>query len=159
LPDLRRDFKWLSVAEIDYAFMCGLQGKYSEKTYGLNYKTFYTWLDCYYNLPERTMAINEVKKISSEKQIAVTSSLTEGEKENIIKNNIQFAYEQFLKGPVSAVSGTVGCIISRDAQVADIGGAMKRYLVKTNRMIISETLGGFFNRMKKQSIKHLFNHE
>lgn len=159
LSDLRNEFSELHSGEIGYAFMCGLKGDFQEKTFGLNYKTFYTWLSCYYFSPERAEAINNAKRLSASRQIAPTSSLTEYEKEEIIKNNIQASYQLFLAGPYQASAGTMGSVIAGQYNIQDLGGAMKRYLVRVGKMNISETVGGFFVRMKKQSVKNIFENE
>ncbi len=160
LSDLRNEFSELYSGEIGYAFMCGLKGDFQEKTFGLNYKTFYTWLSCYYFSPERAEAINNTKRLSASRQIAPTSSLTEYEKEEIIKNNIQTSYQLFLAGPSYHTSvWTIGSVIAKQYNTLDLGGAMRRYLVRTGKMNINETLGGFFIRMKKQSVKNIFENE
>lgn len=159
LTDLRNEFSELHSGEVGYAFMCGLKGDFQEKTFGLNYKTFYTWLSCYYFSPERAEAINNAKRLSASKQIATSSSLTEYEKEEIIKNNIQASYQLFLAGPCQTSTGTIGSVIAGQYNIQDLGGAMKRYLVRVGKMNISETVGGFFVRMKKQSVKNIFENE
>lgn len=156
LADLRNEFSELHSGEVGYAFMSGLKGDFQEKTFGLNYKTFYIWLSCYYFSPERAEAINNVKRLSASRQIAPTSSLTEYEKEEIIKKNIQASYQLFLAGPCQTSTGTVGSLMYN---IQDLGGAMKRYLVRAGKMNISETVGGFFIRMKKQSVKNIFENE
>ena len=107
----------IRISEIEYAFISGLNGEYKVETYGLNYQTFYKWIESYYYSEERKGAISLSIQAKGLKQIEQQCSITEKEKEEIMQMWINGDYSDYLSANIEIyqLSGISLKIGSKDA--------------------------------------------
>lgn len=104
LNNLKQDYKYLTIKEIEIAFEKGSKGVYGE-FFGLNQKTFYKWIDAYIH--------DEARRKASEKQLKYLEELTDKTKrlsEEVIAHKNKQAAVRFFKSYNSndALVGTSG---------------------------------------------------
>lgn len=61
IKDLQRDFKFLTIQDVDNAFSMGVRGEFG-KFHGINIKTFYEWLKSYDERRRQVIKLFEQKK-------------------------------------------------------------------------------------------------
>lgn len=152
------DLKGLRVMEIDYCLLSGLKGEFDVKTYGLNYPTFYKWLNIYSVCSERKQAHNSIEWDSDRKQLTVTCEPTPEEQKMIIINGVDMAYQDYLQEAHIRAAGTP--VENVLLKIHDFGGMRDRFLINEGIKPANMSLSVFFDncrRDKVKSIKDLFN--
>lgn len=140
-----RDYPYLSGSELRFAVREGALGRYGEY-YGLSALTFDKWLRAYLASPEREANIRRnVKPVQL--QLSATSTVTETEKDNILKKAIQAAYEKYLSGNKEFYNKPLERQVQR---------VRENFLKALRIMQSQETIVEFFERLKQEKQKRVF---
>ena len=148
-------FDGIRISEIEYAFISGLNGEYKVETYGLNYQTFYKWIESYYYSEERKGAISLSIQAKGLKQIEQQCSITEKEKEEIIQMWIHGDFNDYLKSDIEVyqLGGVSLKIGSKDAS----DERKMNYLKLQNKNLGKNTLMEVYKEYKKMGKKSIFD--
>lgn len=140
-----RDYPYLSGSELRFAVREGVLGRYGEY-YGLSALTFDKWLRAYIASPERETFIRRSAK-PQQLQLSQTSTVTESEKNEILKNSIQTAYEKYLTGEKEFYNKTLE---RRLKQVRE------NFLRRLRILQPSEGIEELFEKLKQKNKKRVF---
>ena len=135
-------FKNLRVLEISYAFGKGIKGELKVKTYGLNYQTFYYWLDSYVYSEERVDALNSYIQDSKTLLLEAKTEPTEGEKEKMIIEHINQSYADYINNTPA--------YIDLGTNIVDWGNVKANYLTQKNIKPRGMSLEEFYSNCRKQ---------
>lgn len=140
-----QDYPFLSGSELRYAVREGALGRYGEY-YGLSAATFDKWLRAYLASPEREANIRRNAK-PVQLQLSATSTVTETEKDNILKKAIQAAYEKYLSENKEFYNKPLERQVQR---------VRENFLKALGIMQSQETIVEFFERLKQEKQKRVF---
>lgn len=159
--DIKNEFSSLRVSELLYAFKLGHKDYLPVKTFGINYKTFYTWLDCYYKSEIRQQAIYAIENEKPKLQLEQKCELTTAEIDSIMQNAINTAYTDFLniedKSKIKIITEpkyVFGAL--KSGNLTDINNIKINYLRSQGLIKNNETLLTFFNACLKKGLKKIF---
>lgn len=148
-------FEGLRTTEIDYAFMAGLSGDYKVETYGLNYQTFYKWIEAYYYSEERKAAINLSIQAKGLKQIEQKCLVTEKEKEEIMQMWINSDYSDYLQQTIQEPH--LGVDIQKLVGKTASDERKMNYLISKNKDLGKNTIREIYEEYRKKGEKIIFN--
>lgn len=158
-----RPLKSIRLPEIDYSILCGIKGAFADVRHTrISFQTIYLWLNAYVDTPERIDAVNEFVRISNTRQIGPSSTITEREKEDIIRHNINLAYQEYLSRGATKASpaNSVGEILARGSgkadDIRDLGGGIRNYLIRLGVMQKEVSLLQFFEELKSKGERQVF---
>lgn len=140
-----QDYPFLSGSELRFAIREGALGRYGEY-YGLSAATFDKWLRAYLASPEREENIRRSAK-PLQLQLSTTSTVTEAEKDNVLKKAIQAAYEKYLSGDKEFYNKTLERQVQR---------VRENFLKALGIMRPQETVAEFFEKLKEKKQKRVF---
>jgi len=150
--DILAEFKTLRMNEIYYCLMCGLKGQFEVKTYGMNYPTFYRWIEAYFYSEYRKEAINSIKQDSGLLQLTETNAPTlERQREMMIKA-INQSYADYLSG---ATTTEMSKLVS-EQDICDFGNAMDNFLVREKKKPAGMKLIDYYRQCKKEKKAKIF---
>lgn len=143
LKDLRQETKFdnLRIQEIGYSFSCGLRGDYDVKTFGINYQTFYKWIEAYAYSQERIDARNSLVRAKGLKQLNITTAPTLEEQKRMIIDHINKSYADY-KGK-SKLSMHIG---NKIGEVMDFGEVKERFLTNEGIKPKAMSLREFYDK-------------
>jgi len=144
--DILAEFKTLRVQEIGYCLMCGLKGHFETKTYGMNYPTFYKWIEAYFYSEERKEAINSIKQDRGVLQLTETNAPTEAEKRQMIIDSINESYADYLSG---ATTTEMSKLVS-EQDICDYGNVKDNFLTREKKKPEGMKLIDFYRQCKKE---------
>lgn len=151
--ELQRDltaeskFADLRLCEVGYALSCGLRGEFEVKTYGINYQTFYKWIEAYAYSQERTDAVNSIVRQKELKQLNTKTEPTLEEQRRMIISHINESYQTYkskTKGLDLHISGRLG-------EVPDWGGVKDRFLTSEGLKPAKMTLQEYFENCIREN--------
>ena len=148
-------FDGLRTTEIDYAFMAGLNGDYKVDTFGLNYQTFYKWIEAYYYSEERKAAINLSIQAKGLKQIEQKCLVTEKEKEEIMQMWINGDFSDYLQQTIQ--ESHLGVDIQRMVGKTASDERKMNYLISKNKDLGKKTIREIYEEYRKKGEKIIFN--
>lgn len=148
-------FDGLRTTEIDYAFMAGLNGDYKVETFGLNYQTFYKWIEAYYYSEERKAAINLSIQAKGLKQIEQKCLVTEKEKEEIMQMWINGDYSDYLQQTIQEPH--IGVDIQKMVGKTASDERKMNYLISKNKDLGKKSIKEIYEEYRKKGEKIIFN--
>ena len=148
-------FEGIRISEIEYAFISGLNGEYKVETYGLNYQTFYKWIESYYYSEERKGAISLSIQAKGLKQIEQQCSITEKEKEEIMQMWINGDYSDYLQQTIQEyqLRGDIQRLVGKTAS----DERKINYLISKNKDLGKKTIREIYEEYRKKGEKIIFN--
>jgi len=144
--DILAEFKTLRVQEIGYCLMCGLKGQFDTKTYGMNYPTFYKWIEAYFYSEERKEAINSLEQDKSKLQLTESNAPTLAEQRQMIIDSINESYADYLSG---ATTTEMSKLVS-EQDICDYGNVKANFLVREKKKPEGMKLIDFYRQCKKE---------
>lgn len=147
------ELRGLRVLEIDYCLLSGIKGEFEVKTFGLNYPTFYKWLNIYSYCPERKQAHNSIELDKDKKQLTASCEPTPEEQRKIMINGVNMAYQDYLQEAHIRTSASV--IESVIFKVHDFGGMRDRFLTNEGIKPANMPISIFFDNCRKEGIKNI----
>ncbi len=95
--ELLNEYRYLTGAEIRYAFAQGVRGRYGDY-YHINLPTFIKWLDKYLDSDERQRVINnKTKKISVDRQLAKSNNWSDEDLANLYRQRANYNYSLYIE--------------------------------------------------------------
>ena len=146
------DLKGLRATEVDYCLLCGLKGEFDVKTYGLNYQTFYKWLNLYSVCPERKQAYNSIEWDKDKKQLVEYCEPTPEEQRQMMIKGINEAYQEYLQEAQKRTASTVEKVIFK---IHDFGGVRDRFLTSSGLKPGDMPLNEFFDKCRREKISDI----
>lgn len=164
-------FKSLRVAEINFCFTNGVHNEFDDKkigVYGLNYKSFYIWLDVYMSLEIRKAAwasYFQDKNASSKKLTQHNNELPKNERDVIMRTSINKSFQNYLHNTGNEIldfSSSISKALyqqqgQKSGEIRDLGRAKYNYLSEAKMIKNNEDLKGFYERMKNEGREAIFN--
>lgn len=146
VSDLKSNYGGLTLFEVEYALNNGAKGNYGD-FYGLNVKTFHTWLRMYFTSKERTDAVMQMQNKSPAKQISKKGCITDRES---LKMSIEKALDDF-------------AYYKAHKSIRDLGGITYSFLNRKGLLTLSnKEKWGFYNQAKdklenkRDSVKSIY---
>lgn len=144
--DILAEFKTLRMNEIYYCLMCGLKGQFEVKTYGMNYPTFYRWIEAYFYSEDRKEAINSIKQDSGLLQLTETNAPTLEQQREMMIKAINQSYADYLSG---ATTTEMSKLVT-EQDICDFGNAMDNFLVREKKKPAGMKLIDYYRQCKKE---------
>jgi len=144
--DIFSEFKSIRLQEISYCFMLGLKGQFEVKTYGMNYPTFYRWIEAYFYSEERKEAINSLEQDKSKLQLTESNAPTLAEQRQMIIDSINESYADYLSG---ASTTTMSKLVS-EQDICDYGNVKANFLTREKKKPEGMKLIDFYRQCKKE---------
>ena len=151
--ELQRDltteskFADLRLCEVGYALSCGLRGEFEVQTYGINYQTFYKWIEAYSYSQERTDGVDSIVRQKELKQLNTKTEPTNEEKRRMIVSHLNESYRDYkskIKGLDLHISGRLG-------EIPDWGGVKDRFLTSEGLKPAKMTLQEYFEKCIREN--------
>lgn len=171
--DIKNETKFhtLRVAEINFCFTCGVRNEFDDKkigVFGINYKSFYIWLDVYISLDIRKAAwasYMQDKNASTKKLAKHDTEISKGERDIIMRASINQSYKEYLHNPANVIldfSSSISKALyqqqgQKSGEIRDLGRAKYNYLLEAKMINSNENLRSFYDRMKKEGKEAVFN--
>lgn len=95
--EIENEYKFLTGAEVRYAFSQGVRGRYGDY-YHINLPTFIKWLDKYLDSDERERVIDKRRsRIPVSHQLAQSNAVSDRDMAEIYRQRANYTYSQFLQ--------------------------------------------------------------
>lgn len=161
-----QSLKSLTIAEFDACIVWGVQGELGINRGEFSYRMVYQWVTSYATSPDRKDAINSNITINASKRLEQRTEPTEAERVKIIRESIKASYFNYLTAPESEILSKSSLIYPvyalqghKEGDIRDLGYVKINYLRSIGLAEKWESLKDFYQRMKNNNIKTLFNGE
>lgn len=148
--EIENEYKFLTGAEVRYAFSQGVRGRYGDY-YHINLPTFIKWLDKYLESDERERELDRRRsRIPVSHQLAETNAVSDRDMAEIYRQRANYTYRQYLE------TGEI-CLAQMASLRRLFEGFVFQQMRKDGKVLKSErTIEDVFKRYRMNGEKNIY---